>query len=257
MAFAPPCFRDGQPVPPPGQFWDPASGAENIVVAVADSTVSAQQLSLCSSSFDELRLYYVDLSPRARAGVLKESMSSLKVKPAALIAPNSIIAALCSTPSSVRFAVATGTDATAMDLMKRLRPTNPDLLAFALAPGTTAAQTAQSEQIAAFLRGGLESQDVWHAMYGVLNIADVEGILNLRDFGGYPTRDGKRVRRGLMYRSAEYVLLQPVRVFLPLSNAVAVSRRPPPNPCTHYTGPSGSPTSTISVPIRSWRRSRT
>lgn len=31
---------------------------------------------------------------------------------------------------------------------------------------------------------------------------EVEGLPNLRDLGGYPTQDGKSVRRGVVYRSA-------------------------------------------------------
>lgn len=32
-------------------------------------------------------------------------------------------------------------------------------------------------------------------------ILDVEGVINFRDMGGYPTADGRRVRTGLVYRS--------------------------------------------------------
>lgn len=33
---------------------------------------------------------------------------------------------------------------------------------------------------------------------------NVEGVLNLRDIGGYPTTPGHCVRRGLIYRSADF-----------------------------------------------------
>jgi protein-tyrosine phosphatase len=38
---------------------------------------------------------------------------------------------------------------------------------------------------------------------------DVPGVPNLRDLGGYPTRDGGRVRSGLLYRSTQLSQLPP------------------------------------------------
>ena len=38
---------------------------------------------------------------------------------------------------------------------------------------------------------------------------DVPGVPNLRDLGGYPTRDGGRIRSGLLYRSTELGKLSP------------------------------------------------
>jgi protein-tyrosine phosphatase len=37
---------------------------------------------------------------------------------------------------------------------------------------------------------------------------DIASVPNLRDIGGYPTRDGGRVRTGLLYRSTELDKLQ-------------------------------------------------
>jgi len=32
----------------------------------------------------------------------------------------------------------------------------------------------------------------------------LDSVLNLRDFGGYPTADGRRIVRGRLYRSAHH-----------------------------------------------------
>lgn len=173
------------------------TGEENLLFAVASTFLSAEALSKTSS--DLFYLDFADFMDRPRE--LKEALRGLPVRPVGLVAPELTVGMVCDAPSSVRFAVALGTATSPADLMRRWRPTNPDLLVFSLPANTTQADAA--EKVSVFFQGGLESMDAWEGLYGVHNIADVEGILNLRDFGGYPTRDGMRVRRGIMYRSAE------------------------------------------------------
>ena len=38
--------------------------------------------------------------------------------------------------------------------------------------------------------------------YSASRIISLDGVLNFRDMGGYPTNDGRKVREGLFFRSA-------------------------------------------------------
>lgn len=40
-----------------------------------------------------------------------------------------------------------------------------------------------------------------------MNITEINGAHNIRDFGGYPTKDGRHVKKGLLYRGGELAAL--------------------------------------------------
>ncbi|MDB5447281.1 MAG: protein-tyrosine-phosphatase, partial [Phenylobacterium sp.] len=39
--------------------------------------------------------------------------------------------------------------------------------------------------------------------------SELQGIFNFRDFGGWPTKDGGAVKRGLLFRSAHHASATP------------------------------------------------
>lgn len=191
--MAPPTFLGGEPAAMPAQFWDSATGEENLVVAVAPPVsvraVSAR-LPRATSRFVCVEAAQPELS-----------VAALDVKPVAFIGPESAVVALCTRPGPIRFAIAVGSSTEPRTLAARLAATNPDILVTALPSTLSAEETVQ--KAAAFVADAVEAMGVWAALYGSRNVVGLDGIANLRDFGGYPTRDGKRVRRGVMYRSAD------------------------------------------------------
>ena len=66
---------------------------------------------------------------------------------------------------------------------------------------------------------------------------DFEGIPNFRDFGGAPTRDGGRVRRGLLFRSAHHAgaTTADMRRLADLGVSLVLDLRRPPERRSHPT----------------------
>lgn len=180
-------FHSGEPWKIPSQFYDPETGAEHLLAVVAGSSATslARELSSLSSDFAFLGLDGIQAVDQLQA-----VLSKLPFHPTALIASADLIKRFCATPSSIRFAVA-------LTQEKFTVPNSSVLIAFTTSPSA----------IESFLIHCLDSIDVWKAQYGD-NVINLPGLKNLRDFGGYPVRNGSgRVKKGVLWRCAEYVFM--------------------------------------------------
>ncbi|KAI9023169.1 tyrosine phosphatase family-domain-containing protein [Hyaloraphidium curvatum] len=193
--MAPHVFIRGEEVPYPSTFYDAVTGRELLIIAVA-TALSPRALSVAAQDFA-----FVDLSSAAKApDTLRAALSSLPFPPAGLVVPADMLVPVCKRPSPIRFAVVIS-DESAKDAELRVRLVNADVAACTVSGKLSEEESCRA--ISKWLQEATMGLDIWSRLYGAYNVVEVDGIANIRDFGGYPTRDGKRVRRGIMFRSGD------------------------------------------------------